>query len=134
MMVLLADVRDDVVAASHLIASATDNTPDAEIARQLHNIVSLLSHKDQPQPRWRAGWIAGLLLTFFCGALAGWYVNGHRDQDLEKQATLMGHMDVLLVERYDTLPPTLRETLSMLYAKVGFIPPGQRTPEKKSKR
>jgi hypothetical protein len=122
MMVLLADVRDEVTAAAKAFQQA--RTQETRLTRHLEDIAGLLQHN--PAQRRLGGWIAMLVLTFVCGTAMGWYASGHRDKDVQAQATLMGRIDVLLRERYHALPGAFKEEVNRLYAAMGFKEPGER--------
>lgn len=122
MMVLLADVRDEVTEAAKVFQQA--GTQETPLTRHLEDIAGLLQHN--PAQRRLGGWIAVLVLTFVCGTAMGWYASGYRDQEVQAQATLMGRIDVLLRERYHALPGAMREEVNRLYAAMGFQGPGER--------
>jgi hypothetical protein len=128
MMVLLADVRDDVIEAAKTMAQARGTAPEAEITRQLHDVVCLLSRQVPPPSRSRSAWLGTLLLGAVLGAGLGWYAAGFGQHALRTQARLMGQVDALLAERYDGLPPELRVSLKALYTRAGFQPVGARKP------
>jgi hypothetical protein len=128
MMVLLADVRDDVIEASKTLAQTTNNAPDTEIARQLHDVVSLLSRQATPHSRGWFAWLGALLLGGVLGSGLGWYAAGCGQRDIQTQAQLMGQVDALLRERYTSLPPALQHALQTLYTRAGFQPVGPRKP------
>ena len=124
MMVLLADVRDEVAEAAKAFQQA--GTQETRLTRHLEAMTVLLQRAPIPAKRTLVGWIAGLIVAFCCGLAAGWYASDHRDQDVQAQATLMGRIDVLLQERYHALPGAIRVEVNRLYARMGFQGPGER--------
>jgi hypothetical protein len=128
LMVLLADVRDEIVEASKTLGRVTGAPPTAEIAPRLEERVSLLARPHPPRPWRRHLWLAMPLFAALCGAGVGWYAGGHAQREIRAQARLMGQVDALFVARADTLPPAFRSALRAVYTQAGFQPPGQRTP------
>lgn len=126
-MVLLADVRDEIVEAAKAIARETTTAPDAEVKRHLEDILYLLSHQQPPRRRWRHVWVAVAVVTGLLGIGGGWYAHRLTAPPVTAQARLMGQVDALLAQRYDSLPPAFRSALQALYAQAGFQAPGQRT-------
>jgi hypothetical protein len=127
MMVLLADVRDDVIEASKTLAQTTRNAPEAEIVQQLHDVIALLERQHTLPLRGWYGWLCALLLGGVLGSGLSWYATGC-DQHTQAQAQLMGQVDALLRVRYTSLPPALQDALQALYTRAGFQPIGQRKP------
>ena len=122
MMVLLADVRDDVIEAAKAFQQA--GKQETPLTRHLEEIALLLQRK--LTTRRLDGWIAVLVFTLCCGTALGWYASSYRDKDLKAQATLMGRVDMLLIERYHALPGAFKEEVNRLYAAMGFKGPGER--------
>lgn len=112
--VLMADVRDEVIEASKLIASGKPPNLEAK----LDDLLYLVSRTKPPPRRWIPVAVLGL------GLGIGWYVGS--PGEMHAQAKLMRHVDTLLAERYDTLPAGVRDSLQNLYRKAGFLPPGHR--------
>jgi hypothetical protein len=124
MMVLLADVRDEVTEAAKAFQQA--GTQETPLTRHLEELTVLLKRAPVPAKRTLVGWIAGLIVAFCCGLAAGWYASSHRHHDVQAQATLMGRIDVLLQERYHALPGSMRDEVNRLYTRMGFQGPGER--------
>lgn len=131
MMVLLADMRDEIVEATKAIARETTATPDAEVKRYLEDIRYLLSHQQPPRRRWRHVWVAVLVGVGLLGTGSGWYAHSLTAPPVTAQARLMGQVDALLAQRYDSLPLAFQRALQALYTQAGFQAPGQRTLPKK---
>ena len=126
MMVLLADVRDEIVEASKVLARGTTSTPDEEVKRHLEDILYLLSHRQTPRRRWRHVWMGVMVGVGLLGTGIGWYAHSLTARPVMAQAQFMGQVDALLAQRYDSLPPVFQGALQALYAKAGFQAPGQR--------
>jgi hypothetical protein len=123
--VFMADVRDEIAEATHVLASATPRSP-AEVLQRLDDLTSLVSRPPAPHPVSRLTWVLLPALACAVGLSIGWVARGTTSAWTLQQARLMGQVDAVLADRYETLPPALRAALQGLYTQAGFQPLGAR--------
>jgi hypothetical protein len=142
-MVLMEDVRTEVIEAQKRItealaapphaalqaqldglARAVANPPDTGVSAQLDEVLALLT---RPAPRRQPAvvWPAAVPLALVLGLAGGW-VTARCPQDVRTEATLMRQIDSLLVDKYDALPAGVQASVNGAYAKVSLQTPGQR--------
>ena len=146
-MVLLDDVRAEVIEASKTITAALEGPPSpvlmGEIAalrraleagespRILANIEDVKHLVEQIKPTPKPYWLlAGSVVLAGLIGLAGGWLSAGCPADLAKQAAFASQLDTLLEERYSALPSPVQTALAEVYKRHGIQPVGQRKAKK----
>jgi hypothetical protein len=139
-MVLMDDVRAEIVEAQKTLAASVPQTQALTLAIDA-TCATLLRRLDEPvvpglqgaldeilqvmraeRQRPRLNWkrLAGLggALVLLSG-FAGWYV-AYTPRLVRQQATLMQHINAVLLERQSALPADLKAKLGAVYTQQGF--------------
>lgn len=134
LMVLLADVRDEIGEAAKHLARVTDAPTTPDTLARIEERLAGLARTQAPHAGPGRRWLAVALLAALGGAGGGWYVGGYGQREMRAQATLMGKVDALLVTHSAALPAPVQKALQEVYTHAGFHAPGQRSPKGETRR